>query len=643
MTVDPRAEGEPPMTEPLRPDADPAAETSVTPVPATTHSTATPATPITAAQPVAPATPVATDPVVPPPATTPVTPRSRGRWIGAIAVIALVIGASAAVAFALTSSSAQATVTGYVPADSVMYGEIRLDLPGDQRAEVAEFLAKFPGFADQAALETKLDEVLDRLIGEATEGEQTFSTDIKPWFDGEVAVAAGPISMGGSADAKAPEGLVLLSIKDAAVASAWFDEVLDDITATPPATESYGGTDILVYTEPNSGESAAFAIIDGKVAVAGDEASVKAAIDTNGDSGFADDPDVAAAANAMDGDSIAFMYVALGDIVDAATSALDGMAPEFAALPMTELVPDWAAFRLRVEGDALVMDGAMPAVEEAPGPDTNHANGVAAWAPPTTIALAAGNDAGASIDEVLDQYRADSSVKDALDELEQAAGILGGLDGIVGWMGDTGVIVVPEGEMPSGGLISVPTDAQAASQLFTSLRSFAALAGGQLGITVSDEDYAGTTVTTVDLGSLEELAGMAGSLSGEELPVEPGAIPSDEHVTIAFAATDQVVVIGSSPAFVKAVLDAGPGPSLADDSRFQATVGRVGAEHTGLSYVDVAAMRTLIESHLDEASAEERAEYEESVKPFLTPFDAFAAATVVGGDVNEHHAVITVK
>ena len=34
--------------------------------------------------------------------------------------------------------------------------------------------------------------------------------------------------------------------------------------------------------------------------------------------------------------------------------------------------------------------------------------------------------------------------------------------------------------------------------------------------------------------------------------------------------------------------------------------------------------------HIAEATAEERAEYEESIKPFLTPFDAFAAAAVAG-------------
>ena len=210
-------------------------------------------------------------------------------------------------------------------------------------------------------------------------------------------------------------------------------------------------------------------------------------------------------------------------------------------------------------------------------------------------------------------------------------------------MGDTGVVVTAPGAMPMGGLVSIPTDAAAARQFFTTIRSFAALGGGQLGITVTDEDYDGTTVTTVDLGSLEDLAGMAGALSGGEVPtVEPGSVPSTP-VKLAFAATDEVVVIGTDPAFVKAVLDAGPGPSLADDARYQAAVGRVGAQHTSVSYLDIAAVRTYIETHLDEMTAEERAEYEESIKPFLTPFDTFAAATVVGGDVNESHAVITVK
>ena len=69
----------------------------------------------------------------------------------------------------------------------------------------------------------------------------------------------------------------------------------------------------------------------------------------------------------------------------------------------------------------------------------------------------------------------------------------------------------------------------------------------------------------------------------------------------------------------------------------------MGATHTGVSFVDIAAARGLIEGRLSEATPEERAEYEESVKPFLTPFDAFIASTVTGGELDQQRALITVK
>ena len=98
-------------------------------------------------------------------------PQSRLRWIAAGGAIALVILVTALAAIVLTSSSPSSVLLGYVPTDSVAYGEMRLDLPGDQRQKVGQFLSKFPGFADQAALETKLDEVLDRLISEGSQGK----------------------------------------------------------------------------------------------------------------------------------------------------------------------------------------------------------------------------------------------------------------------------------------------------------------------------------------------------------------------------------------------------------------------------------------------------------------------------------------
>ena len=157
--------------------------------------------------------------------------------------MALIVGVTAIATLSLTGSSPTSTVAGYVPADSLAYGELRLDLPGDQRQEVGEFLSKFPGFADQAALETKLDEVLDRLLSESTEGKQTYSRDIKPWFDGELAFSMGPLPEGaGAANAATdtPRAVVLLSIKDEALARTWFTNALTEMGVTDHARDLRG-------------------------------------------------------------------------------------------------------------------------------------------------------------------------------------------------------------------------------------------------------------------------------------------------------------------------------------------------------------------------------------------------------------------
>jgi hypothetical protein len=62
-----------------------------------------------------------------------------------------------------------------------------------------------------------------------------------------------------------------------------------------------------------------------------------------------------------------------------------------------------------------------------------------------------------------------------------------------------------------------------------------------------------------------------------------------------------------------------------------------------VTFVDLAAIRGLVEGALGEASAEERAEYEESIKPFLEPFDALVGAGVTGSELEEQHVIVTVK
>ena len=593
-------------------------------------------------------TPVPTTTIQPPSGAAPAK-NSRARWLAAGVLIALVAAVTGLAAFALTSSKSTSAVLGYVPTDSVAYGELRLDLPGDQRQEVGEFLAKFPGFADQAALDTKLDEILDRLVSEGSDGKQTYTHDVKPWFGGQMGFAAGPIQLASSEGAATHEhrGLLLLSVKDAALASSWLASALQEAGATG-TPETYNGAQLTVFAAPKSpDEQAAFTIVDSKVALVGDVGSVKAAVDTKGSSALATGDAVQAAQDSVSGDSLGVVFVDVKAILDATTKLAGSAAPSGSMPPipstLTKLVPDWAAARVRVEGDALRLDSVAQHKDGTPGPDENRANAVAGFAPPTTIALLAGNDYGATLQETLELYENDPALKAAYEQIDQLAGMLGGLDAIVGWMGDTGIVVDHDGDAVAGGLGSVPADAAQARQLFTTLHSFGQLAGQQSGITITDETYNGQTITVIDLGDLRSLAGMAGALGGgTALPAQPSGLPGAD-VKIAYVATDQVVAIGTSTDFVKAVLDAGAGASLADDARFQSLLGRVDAKHTSVSFVDVAAVRGVVEGLMTDAPAKEKAEYEESVKPFLTPFDALIGTGVVSSSTDQMHTVITVK
>jgi Protein of unknown function (DUF3352) len=641
------------MTEPRQPDTDPGLDTTVTPVPpigepSVPAPTASPVAPLTPAAAHEPATAIPTAPIGGEPATN-APRRSRVRWVAALVIIALVVTASAAAALLLTAGSPGATVLGYVPSDSVMYGEVRLDLPGDQKQAVGSFLSKFPGFADQAALDTKLDEVLDRLVADASGDQQTFTADIKPWFDGEIAFAVGPLPdaaaltdpESAAADSRA---MVLISVKDATLAQSWFDDLMSTsgVTGTP---QTYEGVELTVFSEPSMpGAQAAFGIVGGDVAIVGDLASVQAAIDTKGTSGLAGDPAFSAAADAIDADHIGFVYVELGTLMDRAMAVAEGQATSQLPAALSGAIPGWVAAGLRIESDAVVMDAVLPHQADAIGPDSNHVNGVADWAPPTTVLMAAGNDYGATLDEMITRLRSVPEASDAFDGIDQATGILGGLDAVIGWIGDAGLVISQDGTDLEGGIVIIPTDADAANQLMTTIRTFATLGGATQGITVRDEDHNGTTITIVDLGSAQDLVGMAGALGGADLPADPGSLPlPDGNVELSYAVTDGVVVIGSGPDFVKSVLDAGAGTSLADEARYSGLVSRVGAEGTGVTFVDIAAMRGIFEGLMASASDADRAEYEGSVKPFLTPFDAFVAASSVGSEVDSQRAIITVK
>jgi len=649
-----------PATGPGEPGAAPTPDVDATSVTPITMTPLTPApTPPPAAAENVPAYPVeqpldsgvAWAPAVPvKPAAPPAPSRARRlRWAAALAVVALVLGASAAVAALITNAASQATVLGYVPTDSVAYVEARLDLPGDQRRSVGEFLSHFPGFADQAALDSKLDEALDQFIHDATNGDQSYTADIKPWFGGEVAVSVGPLppaaSIGkdGSPSALARQfrGLALLSITDAAKAQAYLDG-LSAKTGEETTKQTYNGAQLTVYQEKD-GPALAYAIVGGEVAALGDLASVKAAVDTNGNSGFATQPGPKAALDAADKDHVGFVYVALRPLLDwsaGLSKSLPGAAasaiPEPLSDTLLKAVPDWASYWLRFEKDALVLEAAAPKPEVSFASTDSRTSPLVKHVPASALAMVETHGLGATIVKALDLYGGDPQFKPLVDQLDQALGVVGGRDAALGWIGDTAIVVNDSGGTPEGGVLIAPTDPAKAKSLLTSLGTLVALGGAQNGITVRNEDHNGTTITIIDISDLDKLTG---SVGGGQV----GAMPLPlSHVEIAYAVTNDVVVIGTGPDFVTRVLDTTEGTSLANDPQYKDLAGRVGAG-TGQTFVDITAIRTLIEKAAAAGDAAQRQHYETDVKPFLAPFDAMLASGTFKDDLGRSTVIITVK
>jgi hypothetical protein len=554
------------------------------------------------------------------------------RWAIALVGVALVLGVTAVV-FALAGGRPTPSIAvGYMPDDVVQYGEYRFDLPGDQRQKLASFLSVFPGFDDQAPFDAKLDETFDRIVAAVSSNEQTYTADIKPWFGGIIALGSPPTAV---PDASTPmlsvmgqQQLIVVTIKDRAKAADWIAGIAGDHLTRG----EYNGAVLFSGASEGSGSSYAIAVND-EVILAGTDQAVRAAVDSKGDGHLADDDQFKAAFGIVSDDYVTFSFIdyksMLASQLDMMNS-LGGGALDKTAIDdeLLSLVPAWFGSFGRFENDALVADSAFPSVDI--GYDGhNKKSTLLGMAPPGTIAYGEVHDAGAALTAIVDRFRKQPELSDAFNQIDSATGI--GLDGIYGWWGDAAFAVSEDsnGQL-GGGLLIAPTDPAAATRAIETLRGYLVLGGGQAGIKLRDVQHGDTTITVVDFSGAAA-AGM-------------GELPAGYKPELAYAVTDQVVVIGYGQSFVESVLDAGPGPSLADNADVAALVKRVGEENLGMTYVDVRRIRELIEGAIKPLlSSAKWAEYVKEYQPFVLPFDAMAASVREDGSLDRAHSLITVS
>jgi hypothetical protein len=201
----------------------------------------------------------------------------------------------------------------------------------------------------------------------------------------------------------------------------------------------------------------------------------------------------------------------------------------------------------------------------------------------------------------------------------------------MGWWGDTAVVVAPGADGTiGGGLLVKPRDQAAADRLFTTLRGFLTLAGSSAGLNVRSEDHNGTPIVILDFSAAPGMT--------------PGSLPPGYKAEFAYAVTSDVVVLGYGRDFVASVLDAGAGTNLAADDRFKKLLGRVGEDNLGLSFVDVTAIRGLIEPLVQQAApADTWTKYQTDLKPYLEHIDAFISSVRKDGALDRTQGAVTAR
>src|SRR3954471_24075865 len=114
---------------------------------------------------------------------------TRLRWgIALVGAMLDVAGRVGVTVFAVGAQSNASIGPTFLPATTPLYAEARFDLPGAERDNIIKFIAHFPGFADQASFDTKVDDALDKWVGDVTNSQLLYTRDLKPWFSGQVAV-----------------------------------------------------------------------------------------------------------------------------------------------------------------------------------------------------------------------------------------------------------------------------------------------------------------------------------------------------------------------------------------------------------------------------------------------------------------------
>ena len=515
------------------------------------------------------------------------------RAVVAVTSMLVALGAVVVISYLLLFSAVADRAAQAVPADSAVYLNVYLQPSVGQQMNLFALIGRLRGFGDAAALEGKIDEVAERLLGQAG---IDYLHDVRPWLGAQLAVAIAPGEAGG-----APQILLLAAVKDAASARAAVPRLLASGGARF-VPETYRGQATMV------GPQRSYALLDDLLLVATTRERLHAALDaaSNRAPSLADWPAFADAMRLVAADHLASAYLDL---------------PRTLGIAGGDHVGGYgtAALALTADADGLHLNGSVPFEADAASAEARAAHvlgarssTLAAWMPRTTSAegvVFGLTQSFADLEATIGDDAALAPVAEALNQLRAIAALgLGvNVDRDVLPLFDAEAAVALERVGPEGphGVVLLrpnnPADGEAALR-----RIRTALV--ERGSAVTTEQVEGSTVTAIKV-----------PLVGR----------------IAYAVVDDVLLLGLDPADVAAAIEARAArQTLADDERYTSPFELAGAHAGNEVWADLPSLTDALASIVDPGS---------EVRDILHQIGELAMSASAGDDRLEIKAVLTVK
>jgi Protein of unknown function (DUF3352) len=275
--------------------------------------------------------------------------------------------AAAFLGYTLLFAGAADRAASLVPANAAIYANVYLQPSAGQEANLSGLIGRLPGFADEATLDEKVDQIVQNLVSGVG---VDYRTEIKPWVGNQVAVAAW---FGGEAT-PVQRAVAIVDVKDAAAMESSL-ATLAERRGESFAEETHGGVTVHV------GGATSYAVV-AEMLVLGDSVdAVRSVIDTSsGGESLASRADFREAMGSIPADHLASAFV---DVAMLAGGG--GTSGSFGGL--TTVAAGLFADRdaLRISGSA-PMPSAAEASASAPGDVGARQAPLAEWMPGETVA-----------------------------------------------------------------------------------------------------------------------------------------------------------------------------------------------------------------------------------------------------------------